>query len=281
MPAWAWALAVLLSLAALSALLLSLLYVRYRVAWNGTWGGLSSEQGGSVRIEFGFPGFMRALDWDSAGAQPAPETSPHTATATPESTPRAAGTTHASSPEPARNPSTRGATAHREEAAPAAGPTVTVPKQHAVREDSPRPKDPNRYRKALFRLATDGPAWGLLVRYGFRVLKRFHKLLGPRVELAVGHPDPALLGRLAGRWYAVAPLLPLGDTAVGFRFQDRAPTLRVRVSGGFSALSLLRFGAGILLTFPFFGLGLRAWHGWRRREMTGWRAWTYRRIQSL
>lgn len=244
-------LVVLPALAASAVLLLALFHVRYRLDWSGTWGGLSSRQSGSVRVEFGFPGFMRAWDREHGAAAKGTE---------PESTPE--GSAHVFHNVP-RNPR------------PAHGTLNATP--HALAPS----RDPGRYRKALFRLATDAPAWGVLMRYAFRTIMRFHKLLGPRLEIALGHPDPAFLGRLAGHWYAVSPLLPVGNTVMGFRFQDRAPTVHVRAEGGFSGLALLGFFAFTLLTFPFFGLGLRAWYGWRHRGLTGWRAWAYRRIQTI
>jgi hypothetical protein len=297
MSLWAqaliWALAVLFAFAALVTLLLALVHVRYRLAWSGTWGGMASFQSGEARVEFGFPGFMHRWDWRS---DPSDTSDPSESIAVPSAMPAPIATAETLA---GVTPAARPATSPYERpfddqaAAPRTGTTTTVPERRAA-DEAPRPspknqreknRDPHRFRKALFRLATDGPAWGMLVRYGFRMVRRFHALLGPRLEVAVGHPDPALLGRAAGYWYASAPVthhLPLGkDLVVGFRFQDPAPSLRVRAEGGFSGLSLLWFGLGTLGTFPLFGLARRALHGWRHREMQGWRAWTYRRIQAL
>jgi hypothetical protein len=307
MSLWAqaliWVLAFVLALAALAILLLALVHFRYRVAWTGIWLGMDSVQRGEARIEFGFPGFMRRWDWASRDPDDTPPSLPSCSPAVPDVTdlntvPAVATVTRAAESYTRPNADASGNRAASVEDTPsveysATGPTPIVPEHRTVHEaptHTPQKKqgksrDPHRYRKALFRLATDGPAWGMLVRYGFRMVRRFHALLGPRLEVAVGHPDPALLGRAAGYWYAATPVthsLPLGkDLVMGFRFQDPAPTLRVRAEGGFSGLSLLLFGMGAVGGFPFFGLARRAWHGWRHREMQGWRAWTYRRIQTL
>jgi hypothetical protein len=146
-------------------------------------------------------------------------------------------------------------------------------------EQPPKKPDPHRWRRALFALATDAAAWGLVTRYALRVPGRVRRLLRPRVVMAAGHPDPALLGRLAGHWAAVSPLLPLDDVAMGYRFQDREPSFSVRVSGGVSALSMLVFGGAMLATFPWIGLGRRAWRHWRHHRLEGWRAWVYGKLQ--
>lgn len=301
---WVWALALLASLAGLAVLLLALLHVRYRAEWRGEWtGDLSFPRDGNVRIEFGFPGFMRAWDWPAPSPLPAPDGGGSTKTNVPDfpaARAESAATHRVESVSPAQETFSRKGSYEQP-----ARPTYTVP--HQGEEDAePRPekdhanvvnetdeaksqnekvavgqKDPQRLRKALFRLVTDSSAWVHLIRYGFRVLRLTHSLLRPRVRLAAGHPDPALLGRLAGHWHAVSPLLPLGDTTMNFRFQDRRPSLRLNVEGGFSALSLLFFGISVFGVFPFFGIGRRAWRGWRQQGLTGWRAWAYRRIQSL
>jgi hypothetical protein len=294
MSVWGWVLSGFLSLAGLSALVLALLHVRYRAAWNGEWpGGLSLPHDGSLSLEFGFPGFMRAWVWPGKAAGDRGH----------EATRESAGAHGGASVAPAQGSVAReesGGAHSRAPVAPAkgstapAGSTPTVPDQGIARIGTPQKnygddatpptpvatdnKDPNRCRKALFRLATDAPAWGKLARYGFRVLRLTHRLLRPHVEMAAGHPDPALLGRMAGYWHAASPLLPLGDAILGFRFQGRHPSFRVSVHGGFSALSLLCFGIGLVVTFPFVGLGRRAWHDWRHREPAGWRAWAYGKL---
>jgi hypothetical protein len=118
------------------------------------------------------------------------------------------------------------------------------------------------------------------MRYGLKAVSLVFGLLKPRAEAALGHPDPVRLGRLAGKWYAVRPFLPLGDTVLHFRFQDRHPTLWVKAEGGFSLLGVAGFGLRLLLAFPLVRFGRSAWKGWRQHRLTGWRAWVYRKLQT-
>ena len=114
-----------------------------------------------------------------------------------------------------------------------------------------------------------------------RVAARAFRLPGLHVELSVGHPDPAWLGRFAGRWYAISPWLPPERALMNFRFQDRQPSFGVRARGGFSLLAFLWFLAVNAFTFPWLRLGRRAWIIWRHGTLAGWRAWSYRKIQTL
>jgi hypothetical protein len=156
---------------------------------------------------------------------------------------------------------------------------------------SPIPHPPSRrrglrprWRRALVRLATDGKAWRLVARHGFGTARGGLKLLRPRVSIAVGHPDPAKLARLAGYWHASVPLFSaLGGVppaSLELRFQDRLPTFAIRAEGGFSALSLLLFGIRRTSAFPWIGLSRRAWFSWWQRELEGWRGWVYKRLQE-
>jgi hypothetical protein len=277
-------LVVALAFAGLLLLLLSLFSLRFDLAWFGVWtGGVALPHETSVQVELGFPGFM--WKW---GGHKNPSTDPHDSHAQSVSTPT-----------PTQSSRVGGGVdqpgvAEKAESIPAFSakgePGIMRPESepHGVHsEAAPQgasqkaPKDPNRFRKALFRFVTDGPVWSLVLGYVVALLVRAARLLHARMEFSLGHPDPAFLGRMAGRWYAVAPLFPKGSASMNFRFQDRQPAFGARLMGGFSLLSLLWFLALALLTFPLFRLARRAWQGWRLRHLTGWRAWTYRKIQSV
>jgi hypothetical protein len=291
-----------LVVAGLALLALSLFHVRYDLAWFGIWtGGVTLPHEKSVRIEFGFPGFMRVWTGDdtpAADERPDSTTQPNTEASAP---PRGPERHEAqASVEAAATNRMQGGFAGGDPARPGVAEAQTAPDNTA----SARPgriapaalgatyrrttaakkpgKDPNKYRKALFHFVTNGKVWkALLLRYGFGLLGRAVRLLHARVEFSAGHPDPAFLGRMAGHWYALSPFLPLKRATMNFRFQDRHPSFGARAAGGFSLLSLLWFFALALLTIPVFHLGRYAWHGWRQRKLTGWRAWAYRKIQAL
>lgn len=285
----------LLVLAGLAILLLALFHVRYRAAWMGEWNDLASRQEGEIRVEYGFPGFMKTWGregpttpetngFESRSASPSPPQNPF-ATAGSHNRPPGARDHQAQTatiPEP---PAARNAPSPDRDSVPRA-PLQEGSGSHA-RQSSPKTSQAkaqtssSRRQHALFSLATDGKAWKHLAGYGFRLLRLTRGLLRPRIAMTAGHPDPALLGSLIGRWHAVSPLLPLPETTFNGSFQDRLPTFRIRVEGGFSALSLLCFAAAAAGTFPYFGLGRRVWRSWRQPDLTGWRAWVHRRLRSL
>jgi hypothetical protein len=309
MPAWAWVLSVPLALLGLAALALALFRVRYRLEWRGEWNPtLAHPYGdaeGSVVFEYGFPGFRKRWepfqdkswsigdlldDEEEDEAARAQKNDPGEKPGNPENKPKAEGPpmgrksgvaagpvpgfSEAAEPPFFRDRSAEGARAaqttqyNRDE--------VKTSPEEARKARMAR----NKKRRALFRLATDTGAWRLLGRYGVRAARLFLGLLKPRIEAAVGHPDPAFLGRLSGKWFAARPLLPLGRTEMYFRFQDRHPSLWVKAEGGFSALSVLGFGIRLLVAFPSIGLARRAIRSWRHHKLTGWRAWAYRRLQT-
>ncbi len=266
--------------AILGVLCAALLQVRFQGAWFGMWtGDLAIPHEQSLRIEYGFPGFMHT--WKTTGQapdapDPARDTFEDVTSAEPLRTERHAKKGLGGEPGAAAE-----ATASRPEAA--------APGASAPRRPRPRPRqhrrrgagDRHRHRRALFRFATDGTAWRLASGYFMRVAVRAFRLPGLHVELAVGHPDPAWLGRFAGHWYAFSPLLPTSRAFMHFRFQDRQPSFGVRARGGFSLFAFLWFLALNVLTFPWIRLGQRAWMIWRHGTLAGWRAWTYRKIQTL
>lgn len=305
----------------LGLLAAALLHVRFQAAWFGMWVGATDvPQEKFLRIEYGFPGFMRTTRLSGQAPDEHPDAH-DAADASAPSHPSGSATTpgHAqqgSGGEPdaaAGDAPQGGGTAqgaasgakddlreggHETEAgedrraAGDAGSQTSAPRQEqrAPRQQGTKRKrattrtrgaDPHRHRRALFRFVTDGTAWKLASRYFLRVALRAFRLPGLQVELSVGHPDPAWLGRFAGRWYAVTPFLPADRARMHFRFQDRHPSFGIRARGGFSLLSFLWFLVLNLLTFPWIRLGRRAWMIWRDGTLEGWRAWTYRKIQTL
>ena len=301
MPTWAWVLSYILAACAallmLAALALAFVRFHYFLEWRGEWnGGASGSSGGTARVETHFFWYRHVWeplkdnswsvgdlfseedegDGEVAGQKSAPET--------------AQADSGMSDPEPAPEFSPQNGAQNAEDPTflKSSGPSPRRPEESRRAYDVPpynkKKADPNRKRRALFRLITDRDAWKLAGRYGLKILRLVLRLLKPRIEAAVGHPDPAFLGRVAGKWYAARPLLPsllpVGRTDVYFRFQDRHPSLWVRVQGGFSALSVVGFGVRLVVAFPFILLARRGLHSWRRHKLTGWRAWVYRKLQA-
>lgn len=295
MPTWAWVLSLLLGFLGLLALGLLLFRFRYLLEWRGAWtGDLSGVSTGTARIETRFLWYRHL--WE-----PFKDASWSIADLFGEDEDSGAGTKEPATREAAGDPERREAPLREATAAPSAPRTETAtprreepaflkPGSGAKQKSGDRAEarekkktDPHRKQRALFRLFTDRDAWKLLARYGMKIFRMSMRLLKPRIEAAVGHPDPALLGRLAGKWYAVRPLthlLPLGRADLYFRFQDRHPSLWIRIQGSVSLLSLLAFGVRLVVAFPYILLARRALHGWRRHRLTGWRAWVYRKLQT-
>ena len=120
-----------------------------------------------------------------------------------------------------------------------------------------------RGKRMLRRFLLDPVVWRALFRYGWRFARLTFRLLHLELDCAIGHSDPARLGRLAGYWHAAEPLLPARRVRVHFRFQDPRSSLRVSLQGGFSAAQGLAYAFMALFSFPWFTLSRRAWHGWR------------------
>lgn len=277
---WGWILCAFLILAGLLLLAGALFHVRVRAGWGGAWESLDSRQEGFFRVEYGFPGFMREWDWsgeeeeeeedggresgvgrernDDAGTSGAGSTSSR-------------AQNHDASSGTARNPNPRSSSS-------SPPPPDSRPPTPDARRRTRR--DRNRWRRALFRFVTDGKAWRLVFRHGYKTARGAIALLNPRVAIAVGHPDPVKLARFAGYWHASAPLLSASRATLELRFQDRRPTLAIRAEGGFSALSCLFFGIRNASSFPWIGLGRRVWFSWWRHELKGWREWVYERLQG-
>jgi hypothetical protein len=141
--------------------------------------------------------------------------------------------------------------------------------------------DPDRMRRALFRLATDAPLLGAFLGTGIRWGRLTVGLLGLRARCALGHPDSATLGRTAAWWHAARVLPATRRILVEFRFQDRLPSARLQIQGGFSLARFLAFLMASFAAFPWFRLWGRAWHAWRHANLEGWRAFAYARIRKV
>ncbi len=291
----------------------ALLHVRFEAGWFGMWTGSTELPHESfLQIEYGFPGFMRT--WKALPPAPSPDdASAHREPPEDSRTqaqpvqgeggePGAAHAENAGDAAPAgaapgaqaRPPAdtlaggpergTGGAEETLRSGSRASGRREPRAPQAAARAPGRarrRHSDRHRHRRALFRLVTDGAAWKLASGYFLRVAARAFRLPGLHVDLSAGHPDPAWLGRFAGRWYAVTPFLPADRARMHFRFEDRHPSFGIRARGGFSLLAFLWFLVVNVLTFPWLRLGRRAWWIWRHGTLAGWRAWTYRKIQTL
>ena len=139
--------------------------------------------------------------------------------------------------------------------------------------------DVQRLRRAFFRLLTDAPTWGAFLEAGWRLPRSAFGLLRPQVVCALGHPDSASLSRVAAWWY-VAGAFPITNlVTMEFRFQDRRPSARLQVRGGFSAARLMMFFSAAIVAFPWWRLLRRSWYCWRHSDLVGWRALAYARIR--
>ena len=172
---------------------------------------------------------------------------------------------------------------------PAAVPPVsekdfTVP----PREEKPIPKIPSppprrgsdRGRRALFLFVTDPAVLRALFLYGLRFMRRTFSLLNLELDCGVGYTDPAMLGRWAGYWHAIQPLLGTRRLRLQFRFQDQTPSLQLHLRGGFSAARALAYGFMALVSFPWLLLIRRAWRSAWHTQLSGWRAWVYHRMRA-
>lgn len=288
-----YALGALAILAGIALLLSALWSVRVSASVHGTWDGtLHGPHAARLSLEYGFPGFMRRHEWpgpESGTAAPAAPDTRETATPPPPpppppSFPSPSGTSPASPsrPSPAAMEAPRApeppsaATSHAEE-----DPRAR-PRNEAADERKAEPgKAPNRWRKALFRLATDGPAWMGLAGFLRRAMRLTAWLLHARLELVLAHPDPALLGRTAGYWHAFTGPTPLRHVRTEFRFCAPHPAVTMRARGGFSVFELVVFAMALFVAFPWFRLARRMRWSWKHREPGGWRGFLYRLIQSV
>lgn len=245
MPFWVWAAVFLAGILVLVFFsFLFLFRVRYQLNWEG-WTA-------SAVLEYGFLGFMRTWNFSSSKSAAA-----STATST---------ATTPTKPESQREEPFHGTD-------PGAGNTRTRRERKWAR----RLKE--RGRRALFHFITDPAALRVLFGYGGRLVRLTFGLLRLELHCALGHPDPAFLGRLAGYWYAVAP--GMGKRVhVDFRFQDQKRTLSLSARGEFSAARALRYAAAAAFSFPWFTLVKRVWCDWRQTELTGWRAMVYARLRK-
>lgn len=133
--------------------------------------------------------------------------------------------------------------------------------------------DKERWKKASFKLATDRQFLAALIGYLWSMAKRFIRLLGPEVELysvKVGHPDPLVMGKIAGALAAIRPLSPWKTLGLDYDFRKHSFAMEGSAAIGFSLLQMVRFFAAIALRFPWFTLILRLWQAWRHPELNKW-----------
>ena len=166
MTFWGGVLCVFLAAAGVAILVLALLHVRYRAAWSGAWSGdFSLPRDGFLRLELGFPGFMRKWEWVGDGRRESGVGE--------EKQPRQDADDAFSASSPTAKSSTQQhdgkSYVKRDASSVAQNPPPPPPPPPDSRLPTPdshrRRRNPNRWRKALFRLATDGPVWARLARF--------------------------------------------------------------------------------------------------------------------
>lgn len=121
--------------------------------------------------------------------------------------------------------------------------------------------------KWVLDLAVWGHLLGFALRSGFRTLR----LAGPSMEhLHVGSANIGGLGRFAAFWSTVTGMVPFLSCPVEYGFDERPFSLRVRISGGCSALGVLALGLVLFLTIPWRGLANRFAYCWRHPRLNRW-----------
>jgi hypothetical protein len=129
----------------------------------------------------------------------------------------------------------------------------------------------NRLRDALSKWILDFGVWRLILRFSLKSGRRVLRLLRPRLKaLHVGMEDAYDLARIASIWSVVTGAVPALACPVEYGFGSPHFTLKARVSGGFSGLGLLLFGAGTFYTFPWIPLASRFAQCWRDPTLSRW-----------
>lgn len=130
-----------------------------------------------------------------------------------------------------------------------------------------------RFKAASLKWALDLAVWGHLLGYGLRSGLRLLRLAGPSMErLHVGSADVANLGRFAAAWSSLAGMAPFLACPVEYAFNERPFALRLRISGGCSALQALIFLLALVFTLPWLRLFARFRECWRQPALDPWQS---------
>lgn len=128
-----------------------------------------------------------------------------------------------------------------------------------------------RLKSAGLKWVLDLAVWGHLLGFALRSGFRTLRLAGPSMEhLHVGSANIGGLGRFAAFWSTVTGMVPFLSCPVEYGFDERPFSLRVRISGGCSALGVLAFGLVLFLTIPWRGLASRFAYCWRHPRLNRW-----------
>lgn len=130
-----------------------------------------------------------------------------------------------------------------------------------------------RLKAASLKWALDPAVWGHLLGYGLRSGLRLLRLAGPSLErLHVGSADVLNLGRFAAAWSSLSAAAPFLACPVEYGFNERPFALRLRISGGCSALQALLFLLALAFTLPWLRLFARFRQCWRQPALEPWQS---------
>lgn len=128
-----------------------------------------------------------------------------------------------------------------------------------------------RVKNAFRKMSVDWRVWRALALFVLDSGRRVLGLLSPALKsLRVGMADVYDLGRFAASWSVVTGTYPALACPVEYGFADRSFSLKARIAGGFSGLSLLAFGLMTVFRFPWRVMGRRFLDSWRNPELNRW-----------
>lgn len=238
-----WLLIACLSLACLLLLALHLLRFRYAFAYD-------FPNVTEARMELSF------LWWRKVLAPAAEDREPEDGMGNREVSPSGGG-----HPESGASPGGSGPAGPR----PGQGGFLALPwKERLARFQS-------RFKSAALKWALDLALWGRLLAYALRSGLRALRFIGPSMEhLHVGSADVYNLGRFAAAWSSLSAAIPFLACPVAYGFNERPFALRLRASGGCTALGLLAFAVTLLITLPWLGMAGRFLSCWRNPRLNRW-----------
>ena len=136
----------------------------------------------------------------------------------------------------------------------------------------------SRLKSAGLKWVLDMAVWGHLLGFALRSGLRTLRFAGPSMEsLHVGSASVLGLGRFAAVWSTVTGMVPFLACPVEYGFVERQFSLRLRISGGCSALGMLTLAFVLFLTLPWRGLAGRFLYCWRHPRLNRWQ----RKLVSL